>query len=79
MARSQTSLKEEPVGQKLITADMFAEITGLSRRQIDRLRKERPPYFPHEYELGSRSTKYRRCPRFRLSEVLAWLDTRALW
>lgn len=25
------------------------------------------------------SSKYRRCPRFRLSEVDAWLASRALW
>lgn len=63
----------------LITADEFARLARLSRRQIDRLRRCRPPGFPREYELGSGSSKFRRCPRFKLSEVHAWLDSRALW
>ena len=37
----------------LITADRFAQLAQLSRRQIDRLRKQRPAGFPREYELGS--------------------------
>lgn len=63
----------------MITADEFARLARLSRRQIDRLRTRRAPGFPREYELGSGSSKYRRCPRFRLAEVQMWLDSRALW
>ena len=63
----------------LITADEFARLARLSRRQIDRLRRRRPPGFPREYELGSGTSKFRRCPRFKLSEVYTWLDSRALW
>ena len=63
----------------LITVEEFAQLARLSRRQIDRLRKRRPAGFPREYELGSVSTKYRRCPRFKLAEVKRWLDSRALW
>jgi predicted DNA-binding transcriptional regulator AlpA len=63
----------------MITADEFARLARLSRRQIDRLRTRRAPGFPREYELGSGSSKYRRCPRFRLTEVQKWLDSRALW
>lgn len=63
----------------MITADEFARLARLSRRQIDRLRTRRAPGFPREYELGSGSSKYRRCPRFRLSDVQKWLDSRALW
>lgn len=63
----------------MITAEEFARLARLSRRQIDRLRKRRAPGFPREYELGSGSSKYRRCPRFRLKEVQKWLDSRALW
>lgn len=63
----------------LITADEFAKLARLSRRQIDRLRKRRAAGFPREYELGSGSSKYRRCPRFRLKDVQKWLDSRALW
>jgi predicted DNA-binding transcriptional regulator AlpA len=68
------------VSAALITADEFADLARLSRRQIDRLRRRRPAGFPREYELGSgSSSKYRRCPRFKLAEVQAWLDSRALW
>jgi predicted DNA-binding transcriptional regulator AlpA len=63
----------------LITAEEFAELSRLSRRQIDRLRRRRPAGFPREYELGSGGSKYRRCPRFKLVDVLRWLDSRALW
>ena len=63
----------------MITAEEFARLARLSRRQIDRLRKRRGTGFPREYELGSGSGKYRRCPRFRLKDVQRWLDSRALW
>jgi hypothetical protein len=37
-------------------------------------------WVPREYELGSASScKYRLCPRFKLSDVRKWLDSRALW
>ena len=68
----------EPFGD-MITADEFASLARLSRRQIDRLRKSRPSGFPREYELGSGLSKHRSCPRFRRSEVERWLDSRALW
>ncbi len=64
---------------ELITVEEFAQLARLSRRQVDRLRKRRPDGFPREYELGSGSSKYRRCPRFRLVEVQSWLDSRMLW
>ena len=64
---------------RMITAEEFARLACLSRRQIDRLRKRRAPGFPREFELGSGSSRYRRCPRFRLIEVQRWLDSRALW
>jgi predicted DNA-binding transcriptional regulator AlpA len=63
----------------MITVGEFATLARLSRRQIDRLRKRRPVGFPREYELGSGLSKYRSCPRFKLIEVQAWLDSRALW
>ena len=63
----------------MITTEEFAQLARLSRRQIDRLRKIRSDEFPREFELGSGQSKHRRCPRFRLSEVRAWLETRALW
>ena len=62
-----------------ITVEEFADLARLSRRQIDRLRKRRPPAFPREYELGSGLSKFRSCPRFKRSEVDAWLDSRALF
>ena len=64
---------------RFITVVEFAGLARLSRRQIDRLRRRRPPGFPREFELGSGGSKYRRCPRFKLSEVNRWLDSRALW
>ena len=63
----------------MITVEEFARLARLSRRQVDRLRRRRAPGFPREFELGSGSSKYRRCPRFRLLEVQRWLDSRALW
>lgn len=72
----------EPVKLTLpvfVTVDEFATIVRLSRRQIDRLRKRRPPGFPIEYELGSGRSKHGHCPRFKLDDVLAWMETRALW
>jgi len=62
-----------------ITVEEFARAARLSRRQIDRLRRRRPAGFPTEYELGSGTSKDRRCPRFKLVEVRQWLDSRALW
>lgn len=67
------------IEDRMITADDFARLARLSRRQIDRLRTRRAPGFPREYELGSGNSKYRRCPRFRLADVQKWLDSRALW
>lgn len=63
----------------LITVEEFAALAQLSRRQIDRLRRCRPPLFPREYELSSGGSKHRRCPRFKLSDVQTWLESRALW
>lgn len=63
----------------MITIEEFARLARLSRRQIDRLRITRLEGFPREFEMGSGQSKYRRCPRFRLSEVREWLETRALW
>lgn len=64
---------------RMITVQEFADLASLSRRQIDRLRVRRPPGFPHEYELAGTGGKFRRCPRFRLVEVQAWLESRAIW
>jgi predicted DNA-binding transcriptional regulator AlpA len=72
-------MRVDLVSGALITANEFAGLARLSRRQIDRLRRRRPPGFPREYELGSGRSKYRRCPRFKLAEVQRWLDSRALW
>lgn len=66
-------------GSELVTVEEFAQIARLSRRQIDRLRKSRPPGFPREHELGSGLSPYRNCPRFRRAEVDAWINSRALW
>lgn len=71
--------EKSPAVRTFVTADEFADIVRLSRRQIDRFRKRRPPGFPREYELGSGGGKHGRCPRFKLSDVLAWMESRALW
>ena len=63
----------------MITVEEFARLARLSRRQIDRLRKRRSSGFPREVALGSGLSRYRRCPRFRLTDVQRWLDSRALW
>jgi predicted DNA-binding transcriptional regulator AlpA len=76
---SAEQCKEADAGCQFVTADEFAAIARLSRRQIDRLRRRRPPGLPTEYELGAAISKYRRCPRFKRAEVLAWIETRALW
>jgi len=62
--------------ERFITVQEFADLARLSRRRIDRLRLRGPPQFPREYKLGSSEIKFRRCPRFKLSEALAWIDTR---
>lgn len=72
-------IPELPPSHAFITPNEFASIVRLSRRQIDRLRKRRPDGFPTEYELGSGQSKHSRCPRFKLADVLAWMETRALW
>jgi predicted DNA-binding transcriptional regulator AlpA len=69
----------EGASPDFVTVSEFAHLVRLSRRQIDRLRKRRPPGFPKEYEFGSSMSRYRRCPRFKLRDVLAWRETRALW
>jgi len=77
-----TKLERKPpstASDGLITVEEFAIRARLSRRQIDRLRVRRPAGFPPEYELSDSGSRFRRCPRFRLSEVDAWLNSRALW
>jgi predicted DNA-binding transcriptional regulator AlpA len=66
-------------GSDLVTVEEFAQMARLSRRQIDRLRKRRPPGFPRELELSSGPSPHRNCPRFRRSEVDEWINSRALW
>lgn len=48
----------------------------VSRRTIDRYRKNRPSGFPTEYDMGRGEVPR---PRFRIDEVTKWLDSRALW
>lgn len=67
------------IEDRMISVQELAKLACLSRRQIDRLRRDRPVGFPREYELGSGLSKNRRCPRFRLVEAQAWLESRALW
>lgn len=64
-----------------VTIDEFAGIARISRRTLCRLRQSRPDGFPTEYDLGLNQGATRNCrrPRFKLAEVQAWLDSRALW
>ncbi|SKB83526.1 hypothetical protein SAMN06295920_10713 [Rhizorhabdus histidinilytica] len=62
-----------------ITVSEFAELARMSRRSLDRLRQRRPDGFPTEYDFGTGEAKQSRQPRFKLEEVRAWLDSRALW
>lgn len=80
-AKSDTRCQDDAcvplVGDRqLITVEDFARIARLSRRTIDRYRRARPAGFPREYDLG-RGTVPR--PRFKLGDVLQWIDSRALW
>jgi predicted DNA-binding transcriptional regulator AlpA len=59
-----------------ITVEDFARIAHVSRRTIDRYRRNRATGFPTEYDM-SRGKVPR--PRFKLADVLAWMETRALW
>jgi predicted DNA-binding transcriptional regulator AlpA len=73
-------VSKEPVEAPIyITVVEFAALVRLSRRTIDRMRHRRPEGFPTEYELGSSASKHGNCPRFKRNEVLAWMETRALW
>lgn len=65
-----------PGDDRFITVEDFARIARVSRRTIDRYRRERAAGFPKEYDM-SRGKIPR--PRFKLADVLAWMDTRALW
>lgn len=62
--------------ERFITVEDFARIACVSRRTIDRYRRSRETGFPKEYDV-SRGKVAR--PRFKLADVLAWMDTRALW
>jgi predicted DNA-binding transcriptional regulator AlpA len=62
--------------ERFISVEDFARIARLSRRTIDRYRRDRPVGFPKEYDV-SRGRVPR--PRFKLADVLAWMETRALW
>ncbi len=61
---------------RFINVEDFARLARLSRRTIDRYRRDRPPGFPKEYDV-SRGKVPR--PRFKLADALAWMETRALW
>lgn len=66
-------IKDQLEKQKLyIGIKEFARLADCSRSTIDRLRKRRPDAFPAEHNLWGR-------PRFKLSEVEAWLQSQPLW
>jgi len=62
--------------REFLTVEEFARIARVSRRTIDRYRRDRAVGFPKEYDL-SRGRVPR--PRFKIDDVLRWMETRALW
>lgn len=62
--------------ERFIAVKDFAHIAGLSRRTIDRYRRKRPPGFPREFDFSQGCVPR---PRFKLADVLKWLESRALW
>lgn len=63
----------------LITVTEFARLATISRRQLDRLRKRRPAGFPAELNFNFSAAPKHAVPRFRLSEVKEWIDSRETW
>lgn len=61
---------------QFLTVEEFARVARVSRRTIDRYRRDRPTGFPKEYDV-SRGRVPR--PRFKIGDVLRWIETRALW
>lgn len=52
---SMSDLRSNAIGSAaMITVEELAQLARLSRRQVDRLRRRRPPGFPREYEMGER-------------------------
>jgi len=62
--------------REFLTVEKFARVARMSWRTIDRYRRDRPIGFPKEYDLGRGSVPR---PRFKVSDVLRWVETRALW
>ncbi|WP_176590730.1 AlpA family transcriptional regulator [Sphingobium sp. EM0848] len=65
-----------PPPTHFVTVEEFASMARISRRTLDRYRQSRPAGFPTEYDVGYGQI---RRPRFKLSDVEQWLDSRALW
>jgi len=63
-------------GERFITAADFARIACVSRRTIDRYRRSRAKGFPKEYDVSRGSIPR---PRFKLEDVMRWMESRALW
>ena len=62
--------------REFLSVEEFARVARVSRRTIDRYRRDRPIGFPKEYDLGRGSVPQ---PRFKVCDVLRWIETRALW
>lgn len=77
MLHLMTRVDVQLTGQtQFVSVDDFARLARLSRRTIDRYRRNRPTGFPTEYDLSRGSVPR---PRFKLADVIAWIETRALW
>jgi len=73
---SRSGATELWAAERFITVKDFANLAKLSRRTIDRYRRARPDGFPREYDLSRGRLPQ---PRFKLADVMRWMETRALW
>ena len=68
-----------PPSEDFISPNQLASMVKVSRRHIDRIRKTRPVKFPVEHELSFGRSKHGNRPRFKLADVLAWIETLEIW
>ena len=74
-ARTRSVEVPTPSQGQFLTVEEFARVARVPRRTIGRYRRDRPTGFPKEYDV-SRGRVPR--PRFKIGDVLRWMETRAL-
>lgn len=80
--RSLRAARASVAPPELMKVDEVAELMGISRRQLDRLRRNPPPGFPAEMNLATKQAPpgapdRRRQPRFWRSDVIAFIGSLA--